>query len=549
MPANFGSAVITQTGTNPCALTIEGINFSNGAPSISVQPSCTLTELLNTTFTAASTVYNANVQPTGWAAGAEAGFDYFRQLGNVTLSQQYNLTQAVTNTSFELDSANPAPATTLGYTPAGWTVTGAGAAGNGLRNATTVAGASPFGPGAQSILFLDSTGSSSGSALQLSPTFTPLAASQPAILSFDFCLNASGAANNLEIQPLASSAAGCSIFLNAGQLCALVNGAETTLANVTVGTWYRVQTALGPPSAGPATATLYLTPWAAPGLGQTTSYEIDSFGATQSSGFTGIAITAPAPGASENVSFDNITLNSSFGLYPASAQLPMITSPSAGPGTSGGQILLQWSAVPGASSYTIMRSAVAGSGYTTIATVSAPATTYLDSDPTLVAGRTYYYRVAATHGAIVAPYNSGVGGTPYIPPGIAGWRYRNFGAAGLNPTLANGAADLADPTSDGYCNLLKYALGMNPALSYSATSPLAPAPALQTIAGARYLTLTFNGPSSDLTYTVEFSSDFSAWQPVYTSSGNSAPGTIAVQDIQPMTNSTPRFVRLRVTGN
>jgi len=66
-----------------------------------------LTELLNTADSSTTTIYSPNVQPTCWATGAEAGFDYLRQLGAVTLATRYNITQAVTNTSFELDTANP----------------------------------------------------------------------------------------------------------------------------------------------------------------------------------------------------------------------------------------------------------------------------------------------------------------------------------------------------------------------------------------------------------------------------------------------------------
>jgi hypothetical protein len=160
-----------------------------------------------------------------------------------------------------------------------------------------------------------------------------------------------------------------------------------------------------------------------------------------------------------------------------------------------------------------------------------------------------YYRVAPANSTGTAPIGPGVGGAPYIPAGIVGWRYTHFGAAGLNPTVANGAADLADPANDGFCNLLKYALGMDPAISYSAASSLVPAVALQPAAGSKYLTLGFTGVASDVTYAVDFSSDLSAWQTVYTSNGSFAPGSVIVQDSQPITASSNRFARLRVTGN
>jgi len=549
MPANFNPATITQTGSNACTLTLEGIDFSNGTPSITVQSSCTLTELLNISNAGSGNVYNANVQPAGWATGAETGFDYLRQLGSVTLAARYNIAQAVTNTSFELDTANSNPTTALGNSPAGWTLSGAGSYGSGIRNVTTVAGASPFSSGAQSLLVVDNTGSSSGSALDLTQTFAPsLAANQSAVLSFDFCLNAAGTGNSLFLRPWAGSVAGCTVHLNPNQISASVNGTDTALASITTGTWYRVQVAMGPPSAGPATATLYLTPWMSPGLGTTTSYIIDSFGAPQSSGFDHLTLDTSAPGASENINLDNITLNTSSGVFPSGTQMPLLTGVNPLPSTTAGQIVVQWNAVPGAASYTIMRSTTAASGYVTIATVNAPATSYTDNDPTLVAGHTYYYRVAAINGTGISPYGSGIAASP-LAAGLPEWRYLHFGLAGLNPTLANGAADTADPTHDGFSNLLKYSLGMDPAVNYSATSLLAPTSAIQTISGHKYLTYTFDGTASDVTYSVSFSSDLSTWQPAYTSSGSSAPGTVTVQDTQPITAFPKRFVRLQVTGN
>ena len=56
-----------------------------------------------------------------------------------------------------------------------------------------------------------------------------------------------------------------------------------------------------------------------------------------------------------------------------------------------------------------------------------------------------------------------------MPQGIQGWRYQYFGAAGLNPTDANGASDAANPAHDGINNLLKYALGINPTVDYYTT--------------------------------------------------------------------------------
>jgi fibronectin type 3 domain-containing protein len=59
------------------------------------------------------------------------------------------------------------------------------------------------------------------------------------------------------------------------------------------------------------------------------------------------------------------------------------------------QVSLSWTAAAGATSYGIARSTTSGSGYASVGSVNAPATTFADTDPTLVNGTTYYYVVSA----------------------------------------------------------------------------------------------------------------------------------------------------------
>jgi len=221
----------------------------------------------------------------------------------------------------------------------------------------------------------------------------------------------------------------------------------------------------------------------------------------------------------------------------------------AGPGASAGQIALSWTASSGATSYTLLRSTISGSGYSSLATINAPTVSYTDSDPALVAGQTYYYEVDATNSNGSSAYSAPVSSTPYVPPNIVGWRYTYFGQAGLNPTMANGAADMANPAQDGLVNLLKYALGINPQVSYANYGSTAmPVIQTQSFSGVPYLTLTFTGTATDVTYTVQATNSLtSTWSTIYTSSGSTAPGTVTVQDSQPISSSPKRFMRLQVS--
>ena len=223
---------------------------------------------------------------------------------------------------------------------------------------------------------------------------------------------------------------------------------------------------------------------------------------------------------------------------------------SAGPGSGAGQVALSWGAVSGAQSYPLQRSTSATGGFVTVGSVAAPGTTYTDSDAALAAGAAYFYRVAATTAQGTSAWSGVATGTPDVPPGIAGWRYQYFGAAGLNPTDANGASDAANPARDGISNLLKYALGLNPTVNcYAAGGAMLPGVQRQTAGGAQYLALTFTGTATDVVYNVQASSmPGGAWTTLATYSGAGAVGTFTVQDSKPVGATAARFMRLQVTG-
>ena len=73
-----------------------------------------------------------------------------------------------------------------------------------------------------------------------------------------------------------------------------------------------------------------------------------------------------------------------------------------------------------------------------------------------------------------------------------------------------------------------------------------PSVQVKNISGTNYLTMTFDGVATDVTYKVQASSNLSAgWTTIQTfSSGGAAPGTVTVQDTQAISASTQRYLRL-----
>jgi fibronectin type 3 domain-containing protein/regulation of enolase protein 1 (concanavalin A-like superfamily) len=135
----------------------------------------------------------------------------------------------------------------------------------------------------------------------------------------------------------------------------------------------------------------------------------------------------------------------------AGGSLPAPQNVAAAPGNA--QITLSWSAVNGATGYTIQRASSNAGPYTLMA-AGVTDTSYIDSG--LNDGATWYYIVAAQGlpgtGATSAP----VAATTYTA--IENWRFSHFG------TTANSgsAADQADPDGDGMTNAQEFAAGTDP---------------------------------------------------------------------------------------
>jgi len=122
-----------------------------------------------------------------------------------------------------------------------------------------------------------------------------------------------------------------------------------------------------------------------------------------------------------------------------------------------------------------------------------------------------------------------------LPPNLAAWR------------TAYGS-DTANPANDGLKNMVKYALGLDPAKR--ATAAQFPSGSLTATGPSTFLTLTVprRNKRTDVTYTAEVSGDLVTW--------NSGPGhTVTLQDTNtllvvrgavPASGSAQRFMRLKV---
>jgi hypothetical protein len=158
--------------------------------------------------------------------------------------------------------------------------------------------------------------------------------------------------------------------------------------------------------------------------------------------------------------------------------------------------------------------------------------------PTVASARVY---VGATN-------NVGVFGlldTSTLTP-LQQWRNSWF----HNPSNVGAGADTAAPANDNVPNLIKYALGLNPTQSVSSTQ--LPIGSIQSNSGQSYLTLTVNRAAdpTDVTYTVQVSSDLRNWAsgPTNTVTLTNTASQLIVRDFTPVSAATARFIRLHVTN-
>lgn len=125
--------------------------------------------------------------------------------------------------------------------------------------------------------------------------------------------------------------------------------------------------------------------------------------------------------------------------------------------------------------------------------------------------------------------------SPFLTPADQ-WLLTHF-----STTNSSGpAAWLADPDRDGWVNLLKYALGLDP------LTPASASPVLSQISDLK-LQISFFRAASDLTYEILASDDLITWHVIATDPGQV--GTeVTVKDPEAVLENPRRFLRLRVSS-
>ncbi len=247
-------------------------------------------------------------------------------------------------------------------------------------------------------------------------------------------------------------------------------------------------------------------------------------------------------------------LNASGGTLSLTVAAPL--APPTGLTATGlnSSIALSWTAVAGADSYTVKRSATSGSGYETIAT-SLVATNY--TDPELTGGTAYYYVVTAVNLSGPSDDSSEASATALTPTDA--WRQLKFGTT--NNT--GDAADEADPDFDGLTNLTEYALGSDPLAALPSAGPQ-----VEITDGKLTITFTRNTAATDVTLSVVAADNPEGpWTEIarsvdggaFTDNINGTPTgavvseigagaviSVQVSDVNPVSANPKRFLRLEV---
>lgn len=167
------------------------------------------------------------------------------------------------------------------------------------------------------------------------------------------------------------------------------------------------------------------------GLGYTT---LGSTPTTSTSPYLDSGLTGGSPYYYVVSSINTIATCESANSSQVSATPVGVCTPPAAPSVtstpSSGNILLSWSAVTGAVSYSVARSLNSGTGYTTIGSV-ATGTTFTDSN--VANGVTYYYVITASNGSCSSGNSVEVSASPACTPPTA---IANLAATSGNSSVA-----------------------------------------------------------------------------------------------------------------
>ena len=139
-----------------------------------------------------------------------------------------------------------------------------------------------------------------------------------------------------------------------------------------------------------------------------------------------------------------------------------------------------------------------------------------------------------------------------LQSGYQTWQASVFSVGQLSSSAIS--SDLATPAGDGISNLMKYALHLNPLTNGVSGLPVE---SIVNISGNNYLTLAYTKVivATDLTYTVQISTDLQTWNsgPGYTTTtstinnGDGVTQTVTVQSLVPLNGTSKQFIRLQVS--
>ena len=181
-------------------------------------------------------------------------------------------------------------------------------------------------------------------------------------------------------------------------------------------------------------------------------------------------------------------------------------------------------------------------------TIASP--TSLSTSTTPTAPGSYGLQLMANDGVITTYAN--------VAATITGQTFANWASA--NIPQGDSTSQTAVTAHDGLNNLFKYALGLNPTTNYNPGAAGLPYVQVASVTSGspavtnNYLSMTFTGVATDVSYTVYATNDptlpIGNWTQLYTHSSalSTAPGTITVQDTQAETASTKRFIKLIMTS-
>ncbi len=263
-----------------------------------------------------------------------------------------------------------------------------------------------------------------------------------------------------------------------------------------------------------------------------TNGALTTAGAATDAGYIGVYVTTK--GAFPTQSFNNSNYWADVTFSPF---LPVPAAPSAFTTTAASASSIQLSWTAGDSTQTGYSLEVSIDGQSTWSVLANPAAnttgyTHTGLSPSV----TRAYRLRATNGS---GSSGALTASATTWTALEGWRV----SQGLAQNGSGTAADTADPDGDGLVNLLEYALNGTPTNAASAPIPIA-----ALVPSTSTLTLSFfrARPASELTYTVQASSDLVTWTDLVTNPGTTGQN-VTVTDTPPA-DAPRRFLRLRVTS-